>query len=357
MIERQLLIDKLNAVAPGLADNDLLPQLTHFAFTGTHVLTFSEKIGMSTPLKTEFKGLVPGKILLDLLSVSTHATRGIDISPSGTAGVRVRAGKTDVKLAMLPLDQITSVFKMPSFKTEDDLVGDGDNFFTAVEDCLHAVSNHAVAVDQLGVTMMTDTKGIDLYATDKKTIVHSRLPVDNKAPSRRLILNTAFCEQMLKLRGAESRKLALGPNYSLFKGGDVTLFGKLLESDKPLDFSAAIKNHMPKNVDTSMVDIPERLTVALQVIARIGDIKGAEAKTKMSVRSGKCSFSVASVRGEASDEVALKGHPDASADVYASTLLAGCERYDRILFGKTCAVMTRTGDGPQSTYMVANCGV
>jgi len=352
MIERELLIEKLNSVAPALAENDLLPALTHFAFTGTHVVTFSEKVGMTVPLQTEFKGLVPGKILMDLLSISTHATRGVDLTPAGTS-VRIRAGKTDVKLAMLPLERITSVFKMPAMNAATAL--QNDDFFTAIEDCLQAVSKYAVVPDQLGITMVISDGDVDLYTTDKKTIAHARLPLATAA-DRRMILNPTFCEQMLRLRGGDNKKIAFGANYALFQSGDVRLFGKLVESKAPLDFAAAVRTHMPKNVDRGMIDIPERLNVALGVLSRISSIKGAEERTKVRIRAGKCTLAVESKRGSASDELQLKGHPDIETDIYASVLLAGCQRFNRIMFGPSCAVLKRATDGPSSVYMVANCG-
>lgn len=53
-IKKDKLLEALETVLPGLAKKEIVDQLTHFAFSGSDIITYNDKICILYPLETEF---------------------------------------------------------------------------------------------------------------------------------------------------------------------------------------------------------------------------------------------------------------------------------------------------------------
>ena len=67
-IDRKELLDTLQSVAPGLSNQAIIEQSTHFLFQDSRVYTFNDEITVSNELKLPFSGAVLAVPLLSLLS-------------------------------------------------------------------------------------------------------------------------------------------------------------------------------------------------------------------------------------------------------------------------------------------------
>lgn len=106
---RKPLLAKLRTLDPAVAENAIVPAYTHVCFTGEHLMTTNERIAMSVPHTSDFIGLIPAKILPDLLAMS--AAPAVEIRPDSEGMARVTLGDMSVKLPMQPLENWP--FEMP----------------------------------------------------------------------------------------------------------------------------------------------------------------------------------------------------------------------------------------------------
>jgi hypothetical protein len=294
---RKDLADRLELVSPALAKNDLLPVLTHFAFTGDNILAYNGSIGISVPLKTEFVGAVPGKLLMDLLGASlAKELEFIDKN----ADLEIKAASSRFKLPVMSED--TFVFDMP--KPSDKLLPVPlKQFARALEGCLRSVSTEQSVADQQGITLIADGDELSLFSTNNATISTNTLKLTAKPSFKeRIILPALFCEQLVKLTAdAKDCKLEVHSDYALLSTGrGVRCFGRFLNSPKPLDFQSHVDDSL-KGTSKLLCPIPSKMRLIVERAIII--TKTEKAMTNIRVKGGIMYFESNSGRGEVIDTV------------------------------------------------------
>ena len=255
---RRDLTDCLDLVSPALAKNDIIPVLKHICFTGLEVICFNDQIGMSVPLKTEFVGGVPGKLLMDLLGASrAKEVEFIDKN----AELEIKAASSRFKLPVMPEDSF--VFDMPKPKDKPLPVPLGQ-FAQAIEGCLRSTSTDQSVADQQGITLIVDNDKLSLFSTNNATVSTNTLKLTGKPSFKeRVILPALFCEQVVKLAG-KNCKLEVHDDYALLstpKG--VCCFGRFLNSHKPIDFQEVVDSNL-KGVVKQLRPIPSKLRLMVE---------------------------------------------------------------------------------------------
>jgi hypothetical protein len=357
MISRKRLLRKLRTVMPAVATHDLVPQWMGVLFTGQQLVAFNDRIGLSTPLHTSYRGCIPAVKLVNMLKTSRAAT--VELQPYGEEQVELKLGTARVQLwnaahGYVRCDPDTNevigpaqvdgfLFEMPPAPTENLIDGVTEQFLRAVACCLQTVSEHAVKIDQLGVTLIPDGRQLKLFSTNLIAMTHCSVEMTGQL-RRRVLLWHGFCREMLRLaKQAHTVRLAVGEDHALFLADDTLLFGRLIKSDKhkPLDFEGVLRRDMPNGARGKMVVIPKpELGQALQRATRICDISGNEVKSKIKVRDGVMQLASASNRGQALDSVRLPGHPDIDeVKVEAAYLLDVYPRAEKILLREHSVLM------------------
>jgi DNA polymerase III sliding clamp (beta) subunit (PCNA family) len=109
-INRETLLQHLNAVKPGLAFKEVIEQSTYFVFMGGQVITFNDEIAVHAPLADGFEvsGAVPAKELLAILAKFSGDEVELE---AGDNELKLRCGKSKagIKLSAeitLPVDEI-----------------------------------------------------------------------------------------------------------------------------------------------------------------------------------------------------------------------------------------------------------
>jgi hypothetical protein len=346
MILRRRLLKKLKVLTPAVCDHDMDPRLTHFCFTGEQVLARNDWIAISTPLRTTFKGCIPATALVNALKVS-RAT-AIDLQRDGDM-VQVRLCNACMRLPMMCVANFP--FHMPPPPTQ--------NCIRGVEHCLHWVSNVSL-VPHFGVTLIPKRGKIKLYSTDGTTLTHCTVMSDGLRLDRRINLPTYFCKQMLRLaKQATTSRLAVHGEGVLFAADDTLLFTPLVQCSgevrcylngkfvgyKPIDFEGTLKRYLPKHFQQSMVKMRKReLTHILRWATLVCNIRGNEARTKITVRDGEATFYSCSRRGECTGTTRLPGHPDTDLEVRSDLLLKAYPTFDKVLLTPKCVIMTKGDD-------------
>lgn len=344
------LLDKLATVAPALAASDLIPVLSHLWFTGTHVMAFNDQIAISTPCKTEFTGAVPGTVLLNLLK-SSRAKEAELLPQDGN--LQVKAASSRLKLAMLPKDSF--IFEMPKPNVKETLAVDMKRFVAGIDACMRSVGKDTSSPDTTGVTLTAGESSLSLYSTNNATVSHAAVKLARKAPFKeRVILSASFCEELLALvKGKEQTHVEIYDDHALCVAGGTVLFGRLVESDKPLPFDEIMARHFPASAKKQLVPIPSKLKLILERATIIADAKGGMVRTAVTVKDGRMRFVTKSDRGEVIDSMQVgEQQPEVSVMLEARLLKVGYGHFDKMLVAADCCVMA--GDG--TLYMVAAVG-
>ena len=341
--ERVAFLNKLRLVAPALSDSDLIPALRHFWFTGETLMAFNDRIAISTPFATNFQGAIAGDILLNMMGASRG---GIEFNQAGET-LEVRVGPSRMKFHLLPPESF--VFEMP-VPDAAKAFPVGKQFLESVSTCMLSVSLDTSVPDQLGVTLIPNGKEVLLFTTNNSTLTHARVPLMKATTINRVILPTQFCEEMLKL-AKKDLQLEIYDDHALFVSGDTILFGRLIESSKPLDFPNLLKRNFPDERRKQLIAMPDHMKLALKRAVIITESRVDKTKTAVTVNAeNKLKFMSKSERGELSDTIRLKeDHAEVSVMINPKLLEAAHPQFDKILITERCIAMSKGG----ATHLVA----
>jgi DNA polymerase III sliding clamp (beta) subunit (PCNA family) len=296
---RKDLLDRLDLVTPALASNDLIPMLTHFAFTGETIMAFNDQIGASAPLQTQFVGGVPGNILLSLLKASkAKEVEFVDKNHE----LEIKAASSRFKLPVMPEDAF--VFEMPK-PTDKLLPVQLKPFADALDGCLRSVSSDTSVPDQLGVTLLLDGQDLRLFSTNNATLSTNVLALSGKPPFKeRVILPTLFCQQVVKLsRAFKDCKLEIHDDYALLSAAKgVRCFGRFIHAPKPIDFLSIVSANL-KDVGKRLAPIPSKLRLVVERAIIVTQSPVEQTLSEIKVKDGVMRFMSKSGRGEVTDSV------------------------------------------------------
>lgn len=107
-VNRELLLSRLEAVSPGLANRELIEQSCCFVFRGGRIFTFNDEIACSIEAPVEIEGAISAKPLLDLLRKLSEDELDIQI---GEGRLMLKGNKRRAEIIMesevhLPIDSV-----------------------------------------------------------------------------------------------------------------------------------------------------------------------------------------------------------------------------------------------------------
>jgi DNA polymerase III sliding clamp (beta) subunit (PCNA family) len=349
-MDRKELLTTLKTIAPALSDLPLIPVLTHFWFTGKSVVAYNDKIAMSMPCETEFKGAVEGKLLIDIINAGSSSAKEVTFIPiDGGQNLSVKVGnKTVLKTGLLSPDNF--VFDMPKISRGK---GDYKDLVEGIKVCLRSVTDDTSVPDQLGVTLIQDGQDLLLFATNHATLSHCRVkcPLEIK---KNVVLSQHFCEELVKLDvdNIEIRSEQRG-SYIIAHCGDVILFGKFINVQKPLDFRSIFDKHASAKVLKATYEIPSRLKGILTRACILADQPDVQTATSIAVKNGKVKFTtfgkIESARLD--DEMPTpEGQSELTFSMKAKHVKAGIDDFSKMIITKDCLIL----HDKNRTYLVSS---
>jgi DNA polymerase III sliding clamp (beta) subunit (PCNA family) len=247
-------------------------------------------------------------------------------------------------------------FEIPSKRRKKLIVKDHKAFIEALTVCMLSVGRDTAITDQLGVTLIPDGENVLAFATDNATIAHAKIELAPESPPlrQRTILSEQFIKQILVLAKNEpDMHLEIGSDYAILDVSGVTVFGRLIVTNSPVDFVDIASRHFPKAVQKKAVLIPNKLKLGL-ILDRaviITDSMTDQAATLISCDGDdKMKFVSKTSRGEIVDTLELPGHPQVTARLGSKVLRSGYAAFDSILVTEGCTMMVKGN----SFYMVSS---
>lgn len=255
---RSALLVALNTVKPALSVKGLIEELTHVWFDGNSITAYNDgDLGIQVPFKSDFKGGLPGALLLGLMHNSR--AKEVELEPTDDGHMKLVAARTRAKLAVLDADRAVWSPSVPKKKATLELT---ESFMSALKAVLVSVGNDTSIPEKLGVTLSFLSGNLSLYTTDSKSVCAVLLEDGYPMKDGSLILPTAFCEQLLRLF-PEGGSLWLTNDSAMVKNDHgITLFSKLIDCASPLDFVQTIAAHTNTPKDAEF-DVPSKLALAL----------------------------------------------------------------------------------------------
>jgi hypothetical protein len=359
-MNRVELLDKLTTIKPALSSSDWIPELAHFWFFGLSVMAYNDRIGMSIPCKTEFTGAVPGNILLGLLDNTRGDSKGNIELQQEKNELNLKAGKTNVKLAMMGIPD--GLFKMPKPDPTAKCIGAMDKFISAVNGCMRSISDDTSRPDYQGITLIPE-KQLSMFSTDSRTISCTWLDDPALKLKKRCILSTAFCTQMVELYKALGKKekhhLEIHDGHSLFVTENAILYGKLIVPDAPLDFVRLMNDHFPADAIDHLSPVPSNLLMAMERAIIVLDDKMVECRTDVSIGEGRMQL-VSKARGgkinaDVTDNLAFSDkHPEVNTRFNPKLVRVGAQSFDSMMATDDSIIFCeRSGKTVSSVYLVS----
>jgi DNA polymerase III sliding clamp (beta) subunit (PCNA family) len=347
-MDRKELIAKLERVSPALASGNLIPIMRHFWFTGSHLMAYNDQIAIATPFETEFKGAVLGDTIVNLLKAS--GAKDVKVEPDDNGNLSIKAASARLRLPLLPPEDF--IFKMPALPKSDSIMlpGEREAFLEALEMGLMCVSTDTSKPDQLGVTIIPSDGKLLFGATNFASMVFVHMK-SKAAPhlKERVILPTAFVQQIIKLAKDNDAALFIMADHALFTDGETTVFGRLIESDDPVNFERLANENLPANHKKIAVPIPNNLRLILDRAVIVCDATMNQHKTQISVADGRALFYSKSERGEVKDEIKADVDDLDAIMVEPKLLRNACDRFDDYILSDKCVALLR----PDMLYLVA----
>jgi len=336
-MNRAELVTKLELVGRALAPTNMVPIFQSFVFDGKTVSAYDDSIGIVAPCVTEDAFAVHGKTLLGLLSASRAEEVTFTVT-DGLADVMIKAGKSTFRL---PYQTKEEFLFQPPEEAWDVTVDFSAEAIAGLEACLMTVGRDAATQPALvGVWLKQAERfyscnGDALSRFEAFPARKSKVLVDFMMPN-------AFCETLVKIvdeTAEEAAEVAASVNRLKFNkgwakasiGGWYTIYGRLIENEKPLDHEDLIAKTIKGEV--IYAPIPEGLDHALSRARVVADPESKP--TQLTVKDGKLHLLTDTHLGIIRDVLAFQ-HPDVVALVSAELLQRAISLTSEIVIMDNC---------------------
>jgi hypothetical protein len=363
------LVNKMESVNATLAAHGLVPIMEHFWFTGEHLVTYNDKLGMQVPCQTDFAGAVPSR-LLQLCKVSDQEKEVT--FEFGDTDFDMHIGRNIGTFPYLPIDDTAEVFTMPALGKEADASSSSLEILRfALEAALLSVATSTEKPERLGVTFAPSGKDLILYSSNNDTFTRAIISSGEGSLTAPVVVPANFIRIFLDLtKGikAENRAeqnsegpkkkekvavhLQLNKKYVLAKVGDTLLYGAMIQVDQPTDFKSIFDKYCTKAYVDRMIEVPSTLETCVNRALVVTESDVDQEKSQLTVADNKLNYLSETKRGTIDDEITFK-HPDIGPVKLMSKLLKiGLETYDRITITDRAVILSNS----ICVYMISTTG-
>lgn len=330
-MESTALNETLKQVSPALSTNDIVPVFRCYCFSGGTVTAFDERVAIQAPcVGFPLEGAIDGV----LLSKWVNSAAGKDITVQEASGDAVfKAGRSRLKLPIIPADEF--LFKFPKLGKQPTVEFGWEDFMWALQKSKISMGIDPASPTLLGITMHFSAGRITMYSSNNITmtrvVCHCVVPEDLYGAE--VIMPPRLVELLYKTRASEYSNMVVGKGYFAFTTEDGTkVYGRQArgaDAEQFLDMLESIGWDESEGWAEAGVEFSEAITRAT--------LMGEESTMALDIEKGVATLTTKSARGINRDTVALKGHPDAVAQVLPTVVLPGLEYATKLqLLGEEC---------------------
>ena len=152
-IQRQVILDVLSAVKPGLANKEVIEQSNHFIFRDGEVYTYNDEISINHEIDLDFVATVKAKELYELLGKLTEDEIDIELNKDK---LKIKSGKTTASL------NVDDEIKIPQIEIPDEWYDLPKSFYDGLKFCQFSVGTN---VNKYHLTCMK-IAGSEIWSCD-----------------------------------------------------------------------------------------------------------------------------------------------------------------------------------------------
>lgn len=347
-MKRTDLVECVDLVGPAVASHNIIPILSHIWFTKTGVMAYNDTIAISTQLQTDLECAIQGTAFTDL--VKTLHRNEVTLTQENNGNARLKSGGVNVLFPTMPASSF--IFEMPKSNGAMHLP---EVFLEGIELCLHSAGDDPGKPEQLGVTLVkANDKFLAMFGTNDQTLTYVPVSLKTLFPIKdRITLSTEFCKQAIRLSKGKKGQVEVTSDYALLTLPNVTLLGKLVECDRPVEFHKIVNQNVPTNIKDVAIPIPSRLKEMILRATIISDVPSERGNhTAITIQDGRLKMRTKSQqRGEITDSVLLKNsHPDVELKLDCRHIKSGLDTFDKMLITDKCMILT---NAKNAIHMIA----
>ena len=340
-ISREAMLGSLDIIRPAVASKDLVEELVHLWFDGTTVMAYNDKVGIEVPMKTDFVGGLRGSLVLGMLGASRAKEVVLEPVKGKDDQMRMTAAAAKITLPLLPEER--KVWEFPDTKRAQMSVISAD-LIGALEKALVTVGTDISVADQLGVTLISDGNTLCLYSTDSNSMTECLVPKPKDYKGDRVILSSEFCEQLVRLCKNGGHLSVLKDCVIAENPSGTRLYGRLIESTRPLRFVEVIERILPPKHKDKMIAIPSRTKLILERLSVL--LEGHPGhRTTMGIAEGALYVEAKTAYGELSEDVKIEGeHAEVEVEIDHSLIKRVLPYATQMLLVETALILTGDND-------------
>lgn len=347
-VNRKELLDKLGIIAPALADNNLVPMLTHVWLHNGALTAFNDHIAISAPFEYNDDIAVPGSVFIAMLNAAQNNEATLEANAAGS--LVFKCGTMRGTLAVMRED-FDSMFQMPDVANTQVVIAVTDELKEAFATCAKSSNPVSHRSESQGITIVSDGTSVSTYGTDGISIVRVTVAGIEANPCQ-VIVPRSFCEELLRLSKGNTEPPILYIEENKFAlvefADDVKLYGRIINSESPIDFEHLLELHAGATGEP--IPLPKQFNTMLRrAIVVTGT--ATDIFTNIVVIDGKLRSLTQSPLGEMRDVIAFE-HPDVASNVRPDLLLryADDEKFNRIALDEAVTLLV----GDDRVFMAAS---
>ena len=344
-MNRKDLVSLLELVKPALADTNLVPVFTCFAFNQKTVSAYNDVLGIVANCDIgDHPFAVNGNTLIGLLQHSQAEEVEFQV---GNEDVAISTGRSDFKLPYF--NETEFLFEEPEDATTASIKL-SKGLTNCIEICRTTSSSDSSAPALMGVCFNFTNRS--LYSCDGDSITKA-MP-DLMKGGGIFTAPNSFCDTVLKICAETDTyegELLFSEGWAVANvRSGFTIYGRLIENNNLLDHQKEIDDTL-KGLKFDYVDLPMGFNSALSRARVVADAESA--KTTLTVKKGKLKLHTQTHMGVVKDELSMRGHEDVEANVHASLVQRSIAICDKMAILEGC---TTYALGTHVLQIVGNIG-
>lgn len=317
-LSRKETIVALGPVKSAVAARNVIEELCHFWFDGTHVYATDGGLGVKAKFASPLKCGVPGGLFLGLLNQASADTLEFDYSDNV---LKFKAGRSSIKLNTLPLDR--KVWRYPDKPKGKPLavITISDELIKGLQRVLALKSGEKKRMEHHAVCIFAEGKEMDLYTTDSKSLLVMPVSEELRGSANKIALPRDMAEQIVS-QCAPGEDLSMYADHFVTRANaNVTLYSNVFDTSEMLNLPEYADRFSDDKVAPPFL-LPEGFTAALERAALIAGAADEPIVT-LTVDGKSLKFSGKYKLGNVDEDFTLvKAVPKAEISVDAKTLLA-----------------------------------